>query len=506
MTFAAFETEIAKINDILCAVNLLTWDARTMMPPGGVDARGKQVATLVGLARDLATGDEVQRAIEGACAELADVPPNDIRRLAVEQAADAIGVLSRIPSSLVGAAAELKTVAQASWSKARAANDFAAFAPLLERSMEMQREIALAIGYAEHPYDALVATYEPGMTWSRLRGLYGELQQALGPLLATAKEARVRMEILDRSYPVDQQRAFSSVISSRFGYDFGRGRLDDTVHPFEISFTRSDVRITGRFRDAWLPGGLFAVWHEAGHGMYEQGISEAFTRSTFTTDFINLYAVGGTSFGTHESQSRLWENRVGRSRRFWELHFDDLKTAFPDQLSDVTPDEFWRAVNAVRPGFIRVEADELTYDFHIMLRSEIEAALMNGEIRVTDLPAIWREKIKSYLGLDVPSDTLGVLQDVHWSSGMVGSFPTYTIGNIMSSQFFAAACKDAGVKGGLDTGDYAALKTWLNENVHRHGRSRSPSELLIAATGSDLATAAYIADLTKKVEELTAFQ
>lgn len=504
MSYAAFESEIAKVNDILCAVNLLTWDLRVMMPPGGVDARGKQIATLVGLARDLATGDGLQRAIEDARAELSGAVPGDIRTLAVEQAAEAIATLSRIPASLVGAAAELKTVAQAAWAKARADDDFAAFAPMLERTMDMQREIATAIGYAEHPYDALVATYEPGMTWARLRGLYGELQHALLPLLARAKDANVHAEILDRAYPVDQQRAFSSLISSRFGYDFDRGRLDDTVHPFEISFTRSDVRITGRFRETWLPGGLFAVWHEAGHGIYEQGIAEEFSRSVFTTDFVNLYAVGGASFGTHESQSRLWENRVGRSRRFWELNFADLRQAFPDQLSEVSAEDFWRAVNATRPGFIRVEADELTYDFHIMLRSEIEAGLMAGEIRVADLPAIWREKIKAALGLDVPSDTLGVLQDVHWSSGMVGSFPTYTIGNIMSSQFFAAARKERAVEDGLEIGNYLPLRTWLNDHIHRFGRSKSPSQLLIDATGSDLSTAAYIADLTHKVEELTA--
>jgi carboxypeptidase Taq len=504
MSLAVFETEIAKVNDILCAVNLLTWDARTMMPSGGVEARGKQIATLVGLARELATGDGVLGAIDGARAELKGVPASDVRMIAVEQAAEAIATLSRIPASLVGAAAELKTVAQSAWTKARAADDFAAFAPYLERTMEMQREIAAAIGFKEHPYDALVATYEPGMTWARLKTLYGQLQQALVPLLADARHAKVRSEILERAYPVEKQRAFSSAMAARFGYDFKRGRLDDTVHPFEISFTRSDVRITGRFRETWLPGGLFAVWHEAGHGIYEQGISERFSRSVFTTDFVNLYAVGGTSFGTHESQSRLWENRVGRSRRFWELHYGELKDAFPDQLGDVSVGEFWQAVNAARPSPIRVEADELTYDFHIMLRSEIEAGLVAGELEVSDLPDIWREKMKSYLGLEIMTDTQGVLQDVHWSSGMVGSFPTYTIGNIMSSQFFAAAKKESAVERGLDSGDYLPLKNWLNDHVHQYGRSKSPSELLMAATGADLSADAYIDDLKRKVADLTA--
>jgi carboxypeptidase Taq len=270
MSFPVFETEVAKINDILCAVNLLTWDARTMMPPGGVEARGRQIATLVSLARDLATGDGLSRAIEDARAELLGAPRDDLRVLAVEQASSAIANLSRIPASLIGAAADLKTRAQAAWTAARASNDFASFAPMLERTMEIQREISAALGYEEHPYDALVATYEPGMCWSRLRGIYGELQQSLTHLLARAKEAKVRSDILERSYPVEKQRAFSVAMAKRLGYDFARGRLDDTVHPFEISFTRDDVRITGRFRETWLPGGLFAVWHEVGHGLHHR--------------------------------------------------------------------------------------------------------------------------------------------------------------------------------------------------------------------------------------------
>lgn len=502
MSYAAFEAEIARVNDVLCAVNLLTWDSRTMMPPGGLEARAKQIATLVGIARDMATSDTLQRAIEEASAELEGVEASDTRRLAVEQAKGSIAVLSRIPADLISASAELKTVAQGAWANARAANDFASFAPYLERTMEMQRQIAAAIGYGEHPYDAAISAYEPGMTWSRLKTVYDELSKGLLPLLERARQVKTRSDILERSYPVERQREFSSKMAARFGYDFNRGRLDDAVHPFEISFTSSDVRITGRFRENWLPAGLFAVWHEAGHGMYEQGVAAAFSRSVFATDFINLYAVGGASFGVHESQSRLWENRVGRSRRFWELHFKELQACFPDQLGDVDADTFWRTVNATRPGFIRVEADELTYDFHIMLRSKIEAGLMAGEIRVADLPAIWREEVKAYLGLDVPNDTLGVLQDVHWSSGMVGSFPTYTLGNIMSSQFFAAANRETVVSDGLENGDYQPLKDWLNRHVHQFGRSKSPSQLLVDATGSDLSVTAYLDDLTRKVEAL----
>ncbi len=275
MSYAAFEAEIARVNDVLCSVNLLTWDSRTMMPPGGLEARAKQIATLVGIARDMATSDTLQRSIEHAQVELEGVAPSDTRRLAVEQAKDAIAVLSRIPADLISAAAELKTVAQGSWTNARAANDFATFAPYLERTMEMQRQIAQAIGYGEHPYDAAISAYEPGMSWSRLKTVYDDLSKGLLPLLERAKQVRTRGNILERSYPVEKQRDFSSKMAARFGYDFNRGRLDDAVHPFEISFTSSDVRITGRFRENWLPAGLFAVWHEAGHGMYEQGVAHA---------------------------------------------------------------------------------------------------------------------------------------------------------------------------------------------------------------------------------------
>jgi carboxypeptidase Taq len=505
VSYAAFERQVARVNDLLCTANLLSWDARVMMPPGGVEARGHQFATVTDCAREAATGEAMRRAIEGAARELDGVPESDPRRRALKATSEGIAVLSRIPAELVAEASELKTRAQAVWAEARAGNDFAAFAPALERTIAIQRAIAEAIGYDDHPYDALVGTYEPGMSWRRLQSLYTELKAHLLLLIQQALDAPPpRMDFLERSYPVDDQKRFARSIAERMGYDFSRGRLDDTVHPFEISFTRADVRITARFRETWLPGGMFATWHEVGHGMYEQGIDERLTRSAFTTDFVNLYAVGGASFGMHESQSRLWENRVGRSRRFWERHFGELRDFFPEQLSDVSVEELWRAVNGVRPSLIRVEADELTYDLHIILRSEIEAALMAGEVSIADVRALWAEKVRAYLGLDVPTDTLGVLQDVHWSSGMIGSFPTYTLGNIMAAQLFEMAEKASGVRDGLEQGNYAPLKSWLNENVHRWGRSSSPEETLIRATGRNLETGPYLKHLSDKVASLQA--
>ena len=504
MSYADFESKIAQVNDLLSVVNLLSWDARTQMPPGGVATRGQQVSTLTSMARDLATSDAMRGAIASARNEVGR-GSNDLRGKALDQAEAEIGTLSRIPAALIAETAELKTIAHSAWAEARSKNDFAAYAPVLERMFAIQRQVADAIGYGDHPYDAMVSLYEPGMTLKQLRLVLDPLKTALLPLIQKATSvAPPRQDFLARSYPIAAQKAFGLRIAEKFGYDMQRGRLDDTVHPFEISFTRNDVRITSRFRESWLPGGFFALWHEAGHGMYEQGVAPEFTRSIFATDIVNLYAVGGASFGMHESQSRLWENRVGRSRRFWELHFGELRDAFPQQLSDVTADEFWRSVNAVRPDFIRVEADELTYDLHIILRAEIEAAMMAGEAKVADLPGLWRDKMKAYLGRDVANDTLGVLQDVHWSHGYVGSFPTYTIGNIMGAQFYDAALQQTDIAAGLERGDYAPLRIWLTDKIYRYGRSSSPAEPLQRVTGGPLDIGPYIARLGEKVAMLTA--
>ena len=505
MSYAAFQTQIARINDIVCTVNLLAWDSRTMMPPGGVDARGHQTATLTDLARDLATGDDMRRAMDGAREELKAAPKDDIRRRALAQAESEIGTLSRIPARLISEMAGLKARAHSAWVEARAANDFAGYAPLLERMMGMHREISAAIGGGNHPYDPMVGMFEPGMTLTELRTIYDRLKTALVPLIERAKAApQPEIDFLTRPFPIPAQKRFGLMIAERMGYDINRGRLDKTIHPFEISFSRDDVRITSRFRETWAPGGIFALWHEAGHGMYEQGVAPELARTIFTTDIVNLYGVAGASFGMHELQSRMWENRVGRSERFWDLHFREFRDHFPEQLSSVSATDVWRAVNRVNPGFIRVEADELTYDMHIILRSEIEAALMAGDLRVADLPAVWAERMREYLGLEVPNDTLGVLQDVHWSHGYVGSFPTYTLGNIMSSQFFARATQVPEVAAGLELGDYAPLHGWLVENIYRHGRASSPKETLQRVTGGGLDPAPYIADLTAKVEALTA--
>ena len=279
--------------------------------------------------------------------------------------------------------------------------------------------------------------------------------------------------------------------------------LDIAPHPFEISFTRNDVRITTRYDANYLPMSLFAALHEAGHGLYEQNIATELTRSALTADFLGQYAVGGTSYGAHEFSSRMWENQIGRSREFWQLHFNRLKEIFPQQMGAADAELFYRAVNRVRPSLIRVEADEVTYNLHIMLRTEIEMALLEGDIAVDDLPEIWDAKMEEYLGLTPPDDRRGVLQDVHWSFGGFGNFPCYTIGNIMSAQVLASAHAHLpDLAATLARGDYRTLLNWLSDNIYRHGRAYSTDELLTRISGEGLNTAPLLQYLEKKYSDL----
>jgi carboxypeptidase Taq len=494
-----FVDETARLADVLGALNLLAWDARTKMPIAGSTARGHQVSTLTGLARDIATGSRLR---DGLAAAQAAVPEDEDEAALLASFARQLSALDRVPKAVLVELAGLGSTAHAAWVAARETNDFGIFAPPLTRIFALQRELAEAIGYEEHPYDALIDRFEPGMTRARLKPLLASLRAGIMPLVDALRDSAPAGSLTGRRFPLDGQRRFAAAIAAKLGYDFRRGRVDDTVHPFEISMTREDVRITTRFREDDPRIGLFGLWHEAGHGIYEQNVSTRWTRGIGSVDLPNLYSVGGGSFGLHESQSRLYENRIGRSRRFWELHYGALRDVFPEQLEGVPMDAFWRAVNAPRIGLIRTEADELTYDAHVMLRVELEAALISGEIDVADLPAIWDERMMRDFGLAVPDLARGVLQDVHWSSGYVGSFATYTLGNIMSSQFFAAANGDEAVSAGLRDGDYAPLTAWLGEHVHRHGRSRGRERLLRDATGHGLDPGPYLADLQAKAEAL----
>ena len=503
MGYNAFLERMGEVNDLLCAESMLNWDARTMMPSGGGDTRAKQLATLTVMARNHLVADESRRLLDRAEAETASLSLDSVERTICAQVREAIDYHLRIPAALVHKRAEVGSKGQHVWVKARAESDFASFAPVLEETLALNREMAECIGYEDHPYDALMHRFEPGETVASLQPLFATLREGLLPLVqAIGEKEAPRIDFLEQPYPVDKQLEFALKMARKLGYDTDRGRLDLTVHPFEVSFTRNDVRITTRVNDEWMPKSLFGTLHETGHALYEQYCDPAYTRTPLATDLVSLYAVGGVSFGAHESQSRLFENHVGRSREFWDLNFGELHDTFPDQLAGIDAETFWRAVNRVQPGLVRVESDELTYDFHIMLRVEIEAALIDGSLAVSDLPEMWNTKMKEYLGLDVPHDRLGVLQDVHWSSGQVGTFCNYTIGNVMAGQLFHTATKEESVQQGLAAANYVPLREWMTEHVHRHGRRYLRDELLEKATGERLEPSYYIEHLSSKYSEI----
>ena len=506
MSYAGLIEVMGRVNDFLNAGSVLSWDARTMMPKAGAESRSKQLATLAVAARNLLCSDEAKRALEGAEAEMSGKPEDSPEARIVAQVREAIDYHERIPTELLRRKTELGAAAHEVWAEAREKADFSIFAPALTTMVDINREMAQAIGFEDHPYDALMYRFEPGTTTAGLNTLFARLREGMLPLVrAIADAEKPRSDFLFREYPVEAQMAFALKMAKRIGYDTDRGRLDTTVHPFEVSFTRNDVRITTRVNKTYMPMSLFGALHEAGHAMYEQGVDPAYTRTPLATDLISLYAVGGVSFGAHESQSRLWENHVGRSRAFWANHMGDIKAAYPGTLDDVSDEEFYRAVNRSEPSFIRVEADELTYDFHIMLRAELESKLVDGSLEVADLPAAWNAAMKEYLGVDVPDDAQGVLQDVHWSSGQIGTFCNYTIGNIMAAQLFeTATTENPGIQTALDGADYTPLRDWLTDKVCQHGRRYTRDELLENATGRALDPEPYIAHLTRKFSDIYA--
>ena len=496
---------IAEYHDLLCILNTLKWDMRTMMPARGAASRGNQLATLSKLAKSIFVSDETARLLEAAEVESASANPDSYMARALRQTRDAYEIQRRIPAELVGRMAALGAVSEAVWAKAKDEDDFASFKPYLAQMLALNIDLAEAIGYDDHPFDALIMQFEPGMTAARLHQIFAELKAGILPLLEriVAVDEPLPVDLWDADYDIGAQKRLCHKLTELIGFDYDRGRLDIAPHPFAISFTRDDVRITTRYDVNYLPMSLFAALHEAGHGLYEQNIAPELTRTALTADFLGQYAIGGASVGAHEFSSRLWENQIGRSREFWRLHFSRLRELFPEQLAGTDAEYFYRAVNRARPSLIRVEADEVTYNLHIMLRSEIEMALLKGAAKVDELPDIWNAKMEEYLGLKPPDDRRGVLQDVHWSFGGFGVFPTYTIGNIMAAQVLAAAhahMPDLAAK--LAKGDYKALLNWLSENIYRHGRAYSPDELLKRVSGQGLNTAPLLDYLESKYTDL----
>ncbi len=490
---APLEARLATLSDLDDTLSLLDWDQQTHLPPPAAAARAEQVATLSRILHEHAVAPELGRLLERLDGALD--PETDegalvrVARRDYEQA-------TRLPAALVERTARATSLAEPAWVEARSAGDWDLFAPHLERILELRREAAELYGYDEHPLDALIDLHEPGMTRARLEATFAELQLTLVPLVqAVAAQADDgRDACLHGRFDEAVQEAFGREVAGRLGYDWSRGRQDRSVHPFCTGLGPNDVRITTRFDPAYLPSALFSTLHEAGHGIYEQGVSPDYARSPLGD---------GASTGVHESQSRLWENLVGRSRSFWRAFYPELQDAFPASLGGVDLETFYRAINRVAPTTIRVEADELTYNLHILLRFELESRLFGGSLAVADVPAAWTDLMETYLGVTPPDDREGALQDVHWSSGAFGYFPTYTIGNVLSVQLFEAArAAHPEIDDEIARGEPATLRAWLAENVYRHGRKYDPDTLVQRATGRPMETGPYLRYLEAKYGEL----
>jgi carboxypeptidase Taq len=375
------------------------------------------------------------------------------------------------------------------WIEARSKSDFALFAPYLEKVVSMSRQMAEYLGYTAHPYDALLDLYEEGLTTADVTQIFTELKE---PLISLLKEARVKWAdefVFEDDMPASAQEALCKEIAAYVGYDFNRGRLDTAPHPFMTALGHDDRRITTRYGAREL-GALFGVMHESGHAMYEQGISDRFARTALDT---------GVSLGMHESQSRMWENMIGRSTAFWEGYFPTLQKCFPKQFGEMHVEEFYTKANRVCPGLIRTEADEVSYNLHILIRFEIEKALIEGSLKVDSVCELWNAKYKEYLGIDVPSDAMGVLQDIHWSHGTIGYFPTYTLGNLASAQIWRAYQKvDPRYEETLQTGNLKKVREWLTEHMYQYGSVYPPKELMKRITGEEVQSKYLVEYLRKK--------
>jgi carboxypeptidase Taq len=487
---------LLEINDLNSAAAVLNWDQSTYMPPGGAAARGRQMATLGRLAHEKFTDPEIGRLLD-SLATYADSLPYDsddaslirVTRKEYEKA-------TKVPPSLMAQFYAHSSAAYQVWAQARPANDFSAVAPYLEKTLDFSRRIADCFPGYDHIADPLIDFSDEGMKAESIRSLFAELRQELVALLESVSDQPEPDEsCLHHHYPEADQLAFGEMVIRQYGYDFQRGRQDKTHHPFMTKFSLGDVRITTRVNENDLGEALFSTLHEAGHAMYEQGIRRELEGTPLAS---------GTSAGVHESQSRLWENLVGRSRPFWHHYYPQLQEAFPDQLGAVGLDEFYGAINKVQRSLIRTDADEVTYNLHVMIRFDLELALLEGSLAIKDLPEAWHGRYQSDLGLRAPDNRDGVLQDVHWYASTIGgSFQGYTLGNIMSALLYEQALeKYPSIPEEIGRGQFESLHRWLQENIYQHGSKFTANELIERVSGGPLTITPYINYLKRKFGEL----
>lgn len=478
--------EVALVNS---AGSLLGWDQETYMPPKALNHRAEQLAFLSGWTHRQLTATEVGDWIS-ACEERG-FSADTKEAVNVREWRRAYDRQTKLPSELVEEFQRVRTLAREAWVEARKRSEFSHFQPHLQKVLDLNRRMADCWGYEASPYDALLEEYEPGTRAAQLRQVFGELKPEIVQILgvATERSANVPENLLEGDYPMAAQQAFNREVAEAIGFDFEAGRIDTTAHPFCTELGPGDCRLTTRYNERLFTQSLYGILHEAGHGMYEQGLSAEDYGTPMGT---------AVSLGIHESQLRLWENYVGRSEAFWEHWHPAACRHFP-ALKRLSPEQITAAVNRVSPSLIRVEADQVTYDLHIILRFEIEVKLIEGTLRVADVPAVWNEEFRSMFGIRVPNHAQGCLQDIHWSLGTIGYFPTYTLGNLNAAQLFHRACTDhPQLQAELAKGRYTTLLDWLRAKVHCHGQRYRPLELVQVATGEPTRAAWHIGNLRKK--------
>jgi carboxypeptidase Taq len=493
---ADLKTRLLEICDLGYAAAVLDWDQATHMPPGGARARGRQIAVLNKLAHEKSVDPALGRLLDGLARDARKLPADGDDASLVRVARRDFEKAIRVPGDYVERASALSSASYVAWTTARSANDFAAVQPWLEKNVELSREYAGYFGPWQRITDPMIDNCDAGMTTRSVEALFAALRRELVPIVrAICDQPAADDHCLRGAFGEAEQLAFSKAVVKRLGYDFERGRIDKTHHPFCTKFSAGDVRITTRFDEGDIGQALFSTIHEAGHAMYEQGVATALAGTPLG---------GGTSAGVHESQSRLWENVIGRSRGFWQHFYPALQDAFPEPFRSVEPDTFYRAVNKVQRSLIRTDADEVTYNLHVMMRFDLELDLLEGRLAVKDLPEAWRARIAADLGVAPHDDRDGCMQDVHWFSGPIGGvFQGYTIGNILSAQFYTAAVKaHPEIAGEIIRGEFGTLHRWLVHHVYRHGRKFDPDDLVARATGGPMTIAPYIAYLRGKYGQL----
>ncbi len=488
--FDDLRERLAEISDLSKTGALLGWDQQVMMPAGGARLRAEQLATVGRIAHQKFTSPEVGKLIDGLRDWGEQHEYDSFEASLIRVAAGDWAKASQVPSELRAEMSRSAALANPVWVDARKRNDFSAFLPVLRKNLDLRKRYIDCFDVGDEPYDIVLDDYERGMKTKEVRGLFDYLKEHQAPLVKEVA-ARGGNEPHDHDFAIEPQKVFELEVLRAFGFTSDAWRLDPTVHPFASGTGITDIRITTRYFSEHL-GGLFGTMHEFGHGLYEHQVDPALERSPLAR---------GVSLGMHESQSRMWENLVGRSMPFWRHFFPRLQQLFPEELGGYDDDRWYREVNAVEPSLIRVESDEATYNLHIILRFELEQAMLADEFPLEQLPEEWNRRMWEYLGIEVPNDTLGVLQDVHWSGGSVGYFPTYALGNLISAQIWEKVTTDLpDLYDGFEQGEFAPLRDWLREHLHRYGRKFTPGETLERVVGtSQIDPEPYVRYLREKL-------